>query len=486
MSVTLEQRVKIFKEDRVPFTKPLPIEDGQPEKKDLIVVRLGSHAMLRENIEQSAKIMHGGANRKIAVVSAFGKKIKDPERDQDKSVPQLLLEAYKQKSVGKGFQKEFDAVVARTQEYGEGLGTDDLLENLRSDLENKDTSYAQVLSHGERIAMQVFSQISEGRRADPENLLTINRDLDGSYTYTYWGGLAQQEKGFDVLAGGYGSNGRGGIERFPIPGSIRTASIASAAEEAKEMWIVKKVPFLSADPEIVTNYQVISEVTDSELRSRDVTGDRSVVSRESIAVALNENVEVSVRGLNDVKGGTKIVRERDSSEHMLSGIEGRKGLTAITVQAAKEHVSEFGGLHEQAGVAHEVLGAFAKNQISIHLINSLVDGVAVLFDKNQLREGGDIEGELSDLDIRNVVDEKIEVTVTREDDLGVVSLVGAGVGLYQAEVMEKAGSALHGKKIKRSTTEGNAMYVLSEEEVNDAMIALHDKFFPNTASEKSK
>lgn len=470
--------------DPSPLSSPAPFL-VEEQRSPLVVVKFGGYAMSTpENVARSAAIMHADPERRrIAVVAAPGDKEGDLSDDSNKGVTSLLREAYRLRSRELSFDRPFYAVRNRFREYGKDLEessfVDELMSDLYRDIDNQESA-ARVISYGEKGAMLIFAKILGGSPVDPVNYI-----LAKNGTYSFLGGLPQNETGFDVVAGHYGTDEYGNIELFPSPGGNYTASIIAAGVNAEGLEIYKKDPgYLSADPKIVANPHRIEEMTYTEMMMINDASKKPIVPTESVMAAIEDNIRIKVNSLDDPQKGTMIAAKRSSGQAVV-GVVGKGGSTSFTVTGRGR------SMHHNDGIIAQVSQAFADDHRSINHIFSEINKVTVSLDEDQLTEGGrkvDLEAIERKLQAIEGLAGRINVGV--KENLATVSVVGEGVGKDSINVIGTVASALQGSGIdvEEFTHAGgkNVIFTVDKAELRGAINAVHDAFFPEDAIAKGK
>ena len=138
-----------------------------------------------------------------------------------------------------------------------------------------------------------------------------------------------------VLPGFYGSTVDGTVKLFDRGGGDISGAILARCIDANlyENW-TDVSGFLSADPRIVDNPRTIHRITFDEMRELSYMG-ASVLQEEAIFPVREVGIPIQIKNTNLPEKRGTIIRETAEdgvSEHLITGIAGRKDFTAIHAQ----------------------------------------------------------------------------------------------------------------------------------------------------------
>ena len=125
--------------------------------------------------------------------------------------------------------------------------------------------------------------------------------------------------------------------------------------------------FLSADPRIVENPRAIGRITFDEMRELSYMG-ASVLQEEAIFPVREANIPIQIKNTNRPEDTGTVIRETadgDVSEHLITGIAGKKDFLAIHVK--KAHMSN------EVGVISRALNIVERYGVSVEHIRREIE-----------------------------------------------------------------------------------------------------------------
>lgn len=255
----------------------------------------------------------------------------------------------------------------------------------------------------------------------------------------------------------YATLGRGG--------SDTTAVALAAALHADACEIYTDVNGIyTADPRIVKNAKKMDEITYDEMLELATLGAK-VLHNRSVEMAKKYGVQLVVRSSLNKEEGT-VVKEVVKMEKMLiSGVAADKNTARISVI----------GVEDKPGIAFKIFNALAKSNINVDIILQSVG-----------RDGSkDISFTVSQDDLKEalkILEENSEALTIREvkhkESVAKISVVGAGM-MSNPGVAAKMFEALFNCGINInmiSTSEIRITVLVDENEIDKAMVAVHDAF----------
>lgn len=261
-----------------------------------------------------------------------------------------------------------------------------------------------------------------------------------------------------VLGGFIGSNPDGVTTTLGRGGSDYSASLLGAAVGAASIEIWTDVDgMLTADPRVVKGAKLIEEIRFDEA-SELATFGAKVLHPNTIAPAVRLGIPVFVYNSRKPEGkGTRITF--DAPRRAVSAIAGKSGITVVRVTAARMLFAH--------GFLRRVFEIFDKSRTSVDVVATSEVSVSVTVDDTE-----SLDSLL--LELRQLGD------VSFERDRAIVAVVGAGISDRSA-AMGRAIGALEGIKVHMmslSSTGINLTIIVDAAELNNAMLRLHDEFFP--------
>lgn len=271
-----------------------------------------------------------------------------------------------------------------------------------------------------------------------------------------------------VVTGFQGVNKMDDYTTLGRGGSDTTAVAIAASLHADACEIYTDVDGVyTTDPRIVQNARKLKEITYGEMLEMASLG-AGVLHNRSVEMAKKYGVQLVVRSSLNNSEGTLIKEEVKMEKMLVSGVAADKNTARIAVI----------GLEDQPGVAFKLFNHLSRHDVNVDIILQSVG-----------RDGTkDISFTVNDNDLETAVEtierhrqgslkcEKVDV----EKDVAKVSIVGAGM-MSHVGVAAKMFEALYdvGVNIKMiSTSEIRVTVLIDDKDLDRAMNAVHDKFFP--------
>ena len=255
----------------------------------------------------------------------------------------------------------------------------------------------------------------------------------------------------------YATLGRGGSDTTAV--AIAAALHADACEIYTEVAGV-----YTADPRIVPNARKLDAISYDEMLELASLGAR-VLHNRSVEMAKKYGVQLVVRSSLNRNEGT-VVKEVVKLEKMLiSGVASDKNTSRVSVI----------GVDDKPGVAFKIFNTLARKGINVDIILQSVG-----------REGTkDISFTVAQDDLEETLrilnENKEELTIQaieHKDNVAKISIVGAGM-MSNPGVAAKMFEALFNAGVNInmiSTSEVRITVLIEENDVERAMIAVHDRF----------
>lgn len=255
----------------------------------------------------------------------------------------------------------------------------------------------------------------------------------------------------------YATLGRGGSDTTAV--AIAAALHADACEIYTDVDGV-----YTADPRIVPNARKLDAISYDEMLELVSLGAR-VLHNRSVELAKKYGVQLVVRSSLNRNEGT-VVKEVVKLEKMLiSGVASDKNTSRVSVI----------GVDDKPGVAFKIFNTLARKGINVDIILQSV-GREGTKDISFTVAQDDLEETLSILS-----DNKEELTIQaieHKDNVAKISIVGAGM-MSNPGVAAKMFEALFNAGVNInmiSTSEVRITVLIEENDVERAMIAVHDRF----------
>ncbi|HOB20235.1 MAG TPA: aspartate kinase [Candidatus Atribacteria bacterium] len=268
-----------------------------------------------------------------------------------------------------------------------------------------------------------------------------------------------------IVAGFQGIDDHGDITTLGRGGSDTTAVALAAALNADHCEIYTDVDGVyTADPRIVRNARKLDEVTYDEMLELASLGAR-VLHNRSVELANNYRVKLVVRSSKNNHKGT-LVREAGGMEKTVV-----KGVTYDTDIARLSVIA----VRDIPGVAYKLFKLLADANINVDIILQSIGrddtkDISFTVSRSQLSESVEV--------INRNLDYLGAKAVSFTRDIAKVSIVGAGMAAHPGVAATMFGAlADEGINIHMiSTSEIKISCLISADEVDKAVKAIHDRF----------
>jgi aspartate kinase len=267
-----------------------------------------------------------------------------------------------------------------------------------------------------------------------------------------------------VVAGFQGVTREGETNTLGRGGSDTSAVILGAGLGAERVEIFTDVNgIMTADPKVVDNARIIDHLTYNEVCQLAYEGAK-VIHPRAVEVAMQHNVCVIVKHLNESEAGTIISQDHmgegearfgEREHRIITGIAHTTGLAQVIVTMEAEDDKTELAMFNQLADAH----------ISIDLISIFPEQKIFTVKSENL------------IQARNIL-QKLDVSHRIQTDCAKVSVIGLGMRNIPG-VMARVVQALNKKKIRILQT-GDSNITISllirEQDLSEAIRTLHDHF----------
>lgn len=274
------------------------------------------------------------------------------------------------------------------------------------------------------------------------------------------------KKNIVIVAGFQGLNTYGDITTLGRGGSDTSAVALAAVLNADKCKIYTDVDgVFTADPRRVKNAKKLDVISYDEMLELSTLG-AQVLNNYSVEVAKKHNVEIEVlSSMNDIPG--TIIKEVTQSEKVpICGIAADENVAMVSVT----------NIPDKPGTAFKLFSKLAAKGINVDIILQSENGknlkdISFTIPKCQLDDS---------LEILNKYTENLENSkIIYDKNVSKVSIVGTGIE-NQVGIASKMFEALYEEKINIqmiATSEIRVSVIISSGEVDQALNAIHNKFF---------
>ena len=432
------------------------------------VVKFGGSSLADANqFKKVASIILSDPSRVFVVASAPGKR-----DDTDEKVTDMLLDCYAKAASGNDFDAQLAKIKARFDSISAALELpitlDGEFETIRENL-TRGCTRDYVASRGEYLNSKLLASFLGFDFIDPAGFIFF--DADGNFDANKTNMALSDELRLHknaVVPGFYGSMPSGEIKTFSRGGSDVTGSIVARAVNADlyENW-TDVSGFMMADPRIVPDPLTIKTITYRELRELSYMG-ATVLHEEAIFPVRYAGIPINIRNtLRPEDPGTMIVSAAQDydSEHVITGVAGKRGFTVITLEQDM--------MNSEPSFGRRVLEIFEEYGITFEHLPSGIDTMSVVL------ESATLEGRRDR--ILNALRRALRPdSITVEDGVALIAVVGRGMVKARgtaARVFSAISSAgINIRMIDQGSSELNIIIGVEEHDFDNALRAIYSEF----------
>ncbi|MBW2977211.1 aspartate kinase [Candidatus Woesearchaeota archaeon] len=448
--------------------------------EDIVSKFGGSSLANARQIDAVREIVESDPRRRFVVLSAPG----TDDEHKTKVTDSLLNiatdgEHFRKKGKSISAKESHDYVVNRFGRIITDLGIEgnDLMENLRRDLQNPIEGKKRAdffASRGEHYHAQIIARYFKKRGLSaivrlPEDvgLFVSNNFGNAKVLPISYSNLEKLklEQGIVVFPGFYGITEDKDVAVFSRGGSDLTGGELAFAINTSlyENW-TDTDGIYQADPRLITDAKVIPRLTYKEIRILAAKG-FNVFHYGAMLNCKNRNIPINVRNTNNPSApGTMIVSERVPEETVV-GIARLDDVASVYIEKDM--------MDEEIGFTHDLLKIFKEYEVSTHHYPTDIDDIAVLVaQKDLVGKANDVRAAIE----RRMNPDRIEMTY----NLSIVSPVGIGMKGHP-EVEAIATTALAKRSIvpivsTKSPAQISHIFAVEGYNADNALHALYDAF----------
>ena len=435
------------------------------------VVKFGGSSLAdAKQFKRVAEIVKADPSRRYVVPSAPGKRYSDDIKVTD--MLYTLYELVKSRADASVIDAHYDKIKERYNGIIAELGLNFDLSGEYEYIKNAVLHSAGrdfAASRGEYLNGLILAKYLGFDFIDAENVIYFkdNGTFDEEKTNDM---LSMELKDHTraVIPGFYGTSPNGHIVTFSRGGSDITGSIGARAAEADlyENW-TDVSGFMMADPRIIKNPQAIDTITYRELRELSYMG-ATVLHEDAIFPVRYAGIPINIKNTNCPEDrGTMIVSQASSydTEHVITGIAGKKGFSVITIEKDM--------MNSEVGFGRKVLEALEDFSISFEHLPSGIDTMSVIVSTAALEANR--ERVLQVITRRTKPD-----SLTVEDGIALIAVVGRGMvkarGTAARVCTAVSGAGVNIRMIDQGSCELNIIVGVDEDDFNTALNAIYNEF----------
>ncbi len=447
------------------------------------VVKFGGSSLSDSHqVRKVADIIKSDAERRIAVVSAPGKRF-----SEDTKVTDMLIALHANKTAGFDTGEAIDQIIDRFSSIIDDLGIDqDLLAQYRATLNNylddineEDRLLDALKSCGEDFNAQLLSahlnKIGvEAEYMSPKDagILVTDEPSNAQLIESSYERLNRLKDAPHVIVipGFFGYSENNQIVTFPRGGSDITGAIVARGVEADLYENFTDVSFIySAHPGLIDEPHAIKEITYREMRELSYAG-FGVFHDEALAPVYKKKIPIMIRNTNDPEiEGTKIVSEREFIPEMpVIGISCDEGFTSITMNKYL--------MNREIGFTRRLLQILEDHCLSYEHIPSGIDNLSIILRSRQFEGNTKLEEVMAD------INDKLEPeSMYVEDDLVLLVIVGEGmkenIGIATKTTTALSDNGVNISMINQGASEISMMFAIALEDEEKALRAIYRNYF---------
>lgn len=419
--------------------------------------------------------------RKIIVVSAPGKRFSD-----DTKVTDLLIDCAAKALLSEDTTEIFNKIIARYRDIVLDTGMDDsviseisgnLTAILESDKSNPDQFMDKMKASGEdnnaKLVTAFFNhQGLAATYVNPKDAgLFVTEDHAGARVLpeSYDNLFALRDySGLVVFPGFFGYTKSGEISTFSRSGSDITGAIVANGVQAElyENFTDVDAVFV-VNPAIVKKPQQVAELTYREMRELSYAG-FSVFHDEALIPAFRAGIPVHIKNTNNPEStGTRVIRERDTSNGPVVGIASDDGFCSI-------YISKY-LMNREIGFGRQVLEILEQAGLNYEHMPSGIDDLTIILRENQL--DATLEAKL----IHELTHKLNADFVSIEHSLSLIMIVGEAMRQNIGTTFRASRALSHAnvniEMINQGSSEVSIMFGVKKEDEHKAVQALYYEFF---------
>ena len=435
------------------------------------VCKFGGTSMADGNIIlRAAQIVQSDKDRRFVVVSAPGKRF-----NGDIKVTDLLYKCADALDAGDSslFEETFDKISTRflniERELEKDVGMQAGLNQVKAEmLGGAGRDYCA--SRGEYFAAKIMAAVLNVPFVDATEFVRFKEDgsLDENTFVLGAKTLAKYDRA--VVPGFYGLGADGKVRTFSRGGGDISGAIVARSVKASlyENW-TDVSGFYACDPRIVSNPKWISYLSYQELRELSYMG-ANVLHSESIFPVRSAGIPIRIcNTFCPDDAGTYIVKTctSDSKDTVVTGIAGKKGFTAITLEKSM--------MNAEVGFVEKVLSVIGKHGISFEHLPSGIDTMSLIIDNEYVKNGV----------LKVLVEEMREAVnpdrIYAHENIALIATVGHGmaknVGTSARLFKALSEAGINVNLIDQGSSELNIIVGVENDNYVACIKAIYDEFF---------
>jgi aspartate kinase len=311
---------------------------------------------------------------------------------------------------------------------------------------------------GKEAGILTDSNFGEARPLMDTTKLRVNHKLEPMLS----------ENMVPVITGFIGSDQYGNTTTIGRGGSDYTATIIAASIVAGEVWLWSDVDgLMTADPKIVTEAQVLKEVSFAEAMEMALFGAKYMHPR-ALEPVIETKIPIRIRNTFNLNHAGTVITQSPSkeSQKIVKSVSAIRHTALIDVSG--------GGMVGAPGTAAKIFDTLAKNRVNIMMISQSPSESSI----SMVVRKTDLDRATTTLEL-NLLGKVIK-QVNVNDDVAVIAVVGSGMRGIKGVAAKVFGAvARHGVNvimITQGSSELNLAFVVNDRDCDQAVQALHEEF----------
>lgn len=431
----------------------------------MVVCKFGGSSVADENqIKKVKAILDEDKNRKVAIVSAPGKRNKE-----DRKITDMLYECNSLVQQDRSCKRVFAEIGKRYLDIAAALKLDTkkltlALDDVRRKIDaGSGTDYAA--SRGEYLSALLISEYLGWEFVDAADYIVINPD--GTVNPISYERLATRlsTRSKYVIPGFYGASPEGVIKTFSRGGSDISGAIAARAVGAElyENWTDVSGMY-SADPRVVENARVIPELTYVQVRELSDVG-ASVFHEEAIAPVIPVKIPINIKNTNRPQDPGTLI-SADADPRGLIGVSGKTGYSRLKLRKLM--------MFKKPGMRHALLTILHLYGVRPSYSLFGIDSIVWLFESKMATDTvltSMCERLKKDFELDDVIFER---------GLSIIGIIGGHMDESEAfidAVVALRDGGIHTNFVNFGVNRTTALIGVSEEDCTKAVQTIYEKVF---------
>lgn len=338
-----------------------------------------------------------------------------------------------------------------------------------------------VVSFGERLSTFILAEALQGQGiksqfVDAREIIRTNgrfgqAKVDFEVTNALIQKFFKEHEGMKVVTGFVASTEKGETTTLGRSGSDYTSAILAAALQAEDLEIWTDVSgVLTADPKLVYTAFTIPQLSYNEAMELSHFGAK-VIFPATMQPAMRRNIPIFIKNTFEPNNPGTLINGDENKQSLIKGISSISNISMVTVEGA--------GLMETIGASSRVFKALAEAKVNILLISQASSEHSICLAIKSDESIGAKEAIEAEFHYEIKSGEMNEVKV--QHDLATIAVVGENMkhnpGASGRMFRALGRNNINVAAIAQGSSELNISAVISHQDLQKALNALHEAFF---------